>query len=275
MRSLPRFLAAAMFLCSGIVVADAPPPTGAGRRDVPATTPPATPPTPTEPAAPAAPTPPAGGAAKVERFPKLSARIETSRGDIAVDLAPNAIPRLTAHFVNLVERGYYDDFGFHSVVEDVQLHTGDPTGSGDGTCGYELPPQFHRTLLYDDAGVLGFWMPRGHRVSSQLFITLAPNGRKYNLSQPGIGRIVDGLDVAKSITSRDRIIAITVEGDSTLLRSDFADELATWNAILDDPTRAGRALRPAPAPPSKTDEAPEEKSEENADPKSSTPAAGA
>ncbi|HMN96440.1 MAG TPA: peptidylprolyl isomerase [Phycisphaerales bacterium] len=182
--------------------------------------------------------------ADAKRYASLAAVIETTRGTIRAELAPDAVPRMTAHFVNLVERGFYDDLAFYSVVAGVQLHAGDPTGTGDSGCGYQIAPAFHRTLLFDTAGTLGLWTQRGREVTSQFFITLAPMASKYNLFQPGLGKVVDGLDVARSITADDRIVSVVIEGDPTLLRTDFKDEIAGWDEILDDPARAGRELRP-------------------------------
>ncbi len=193
------------------------------------------------------------------KFPPLKAVIETSRGTITVDLGVNYVPRLVVHFANLADRKFYDGLTFHSTSAGVQVHTGDPTATGEGGCGYTLSKQFNRHMLYEDAGVLGLWST-GPQVSSQFFITLAPNPRKYDLSIPGIGRVVEGLDVAQRLQRDDVVTSVRIEGDQTRLREAFADDLAKWNRILDReaakpkveskdaPTKAPPPRKPATRP---------------------------
>lgn len=220
-------------------------------------------PVPAPPTAPAAPVAPAPA-----KHPPLTALIETERGVIKVDLGPNDVPRLVVHFVNLAERKFYDGLLIHSVSAGMQVHSGDPQGTGDGGCGYTLPKLFDRDMLYAKAGVLGLWGTSGD-VSSQFFITLSPNPAKYNLVIPGIGHVVEGLDVAETLRKGDTVKTIRIEGDSTRLKEEFAEDLARWNAVLDRQPPRGAAApegakeggrtntppsreRPRPAPPRET-----------------------
>jgi len=194
------------------------------------------PPSAPEPSTPAAPAP-AG-----EKYPPLTAIIETSRGVIKIDLGTNDVPRLVAHFVNLADRKFYDGLVVHALSAGMQVHSGDPSGTGDGGCGYTLPKLFDRDMLYAKAGVLGLWTT-GAEVSSQFFITLAPNPAKYNLLIPGIGHVVEGLDVAKELRKGDTVTTIRIEGDIARLKAAFASDLSRWNAVLDrQPPRAPAAL---------------------------------
>lgn len=193
------------------------------------TAPPAAPP-PT--AAEGAPPKPADPKPSEQKYPELVAVIDTSAGIIKVRLAPNEVPKLVAHFANLANRHFYDGLKFHSVARGVQIHSGDPTGTGEGGCGYSVPRSFHKDLLYDKPGVLGLWTAR-QPPSSQFFITLAPNPRKHDLNQPGIGHVFEGLDVASRIKEGDVVKTIRIEGDASKLLADLAVDVAKWNGILD------------------------------------------
>ncbi|MFM8354630.1 MAG: peptidylprolyl isomerase, partial [Gammaproteobacteria bacterium] len=45
----------------------------------------------------------------------IQATISTSKGDIRIDLHPEAAPVTVANFVNLARRGFYDGLRFHRV----------------------------------------------------------------------------------------------------------------------------------------------------------------
>lgn len=168
-----------------------------------------------------------------KKYGDLVAAIETSKGTIKVELAVNAVPRLVAHFANLAERRFYDGLEFHAVSRGTQVHSGDPTGTGNGDCGYRLPKQFHKSIFFDKPGILGLWTTTD-TVSSQFFITLTPMAAKYNVRQAGIGRITEGLDVAGSLKEHDKVKSVRIEGDWAKLKEDFAKELAEWNRVLDE-----------------------------------------
>ncbi|MCA9283842.1 MAG: peptidylprolyl isomerase [Phycisphaerales bacterium] len=174
--------------------------------------------------------------ADAPRYPELTAVIVTSRGEMRARLFPNEVPRIVANFVNLAGRKYYDGMAFHSVARGFQVHTGDPTGTGNGGPGYTVEPQYSGKVLFDEAGVLSMWTT-SKRVGSQFFITLRPNERKLNLNQAAFGKLTAGLEVAEAIQKGDALEEVRVEGDATLLLQDFAPEIAGWNATLDQRSR--------------------------------------
>jgi peptidyl-prolyl cis-trans isomerase B (cyclophilin B) len=184
----------------------------------------------------AAPPDPAGRETAEKKFPDLAAIIETDRGAIKAELAVEVVPQLVAHFANLAERRFYDGLTFHAVSKGVQVHSGDPTGTGDGGCGIRLPKKFHKSMLFEKPGVLGLWSTTS-QCSSQFFITLMPMANKYNLRQAGIGRVVEGLDVASRLVEGDRVKTVRIEGDQTKLREAFSSDLAAWNRALDAEAR--------------------------------------
>lgn len=58
--------------------------------------------------------------------------LKTSKGDINLDLYPDAAPIAVKNFVTLGKRGYYNDVIFHRVIKDFMIQAGDPTGTGTG-----------------------------------------------------------------------------------------------------------------------------------------------
>jgi len=50
--------------------------------------------------------------------------LETSRGEIHLELFPDRSPKSVAHFLQLVDRGFYDEVLFHRVVRDFVVQAG-------------------------------------------------------------------------------------------------------------------------------------------------------
>ena len=60
------------------------------------------------------------------------ARIQTSHGDINIELYPEHAPKAVWNFVQLAKRGYYKNIKFHRNIRNFMIQGGDPTGSGKG-----------------------------------------------------------------------------------------------------------------------------------------------
>jgi len=58
--------------------------------------------------------------------------IDTNRGRIIVELAPELAPAHVARIRLLAGRGFYDGLKWHRVIDYFMAQTGDPLGTGDG-----------------------------------------------------------------------------------------------------------------------------------------------
>jgi cyclophilin family peptidyl-prolyl cis-trans isomerase len=105
--------------------------------------------TPTEPAdeevACGAEAPPPAGTEQYEQAEQVTeegvdyrAVIETSCGDIEVDLLEEDAPITVNNFVFLAEEGFYEGVIFHRVEPAFVIQGGDPTGTGGGGPGYSF-----------------------------------------------------------------------------------------------------------------------------------------
>lgn len=64
--------------------------------------------------------------------------VTTSEGTFDITLDQEAGPTAAANFAFLVEEGFYDGVGFHRIIKDFMVQTGDPTGTGTGGPGYSI-----------------------------------------------------------------------------------------------------------------------------------------
>ena len=64
------------------------------------------------------------------------ATLDTTCGEIVLELDAAGAPTATNNFVFLAEEGFYDGVLFHRVIEEFMIQGGDPQGTGGGGPGY-------------------------------------------------------------------------------------------------------------------------------------------
>jgi len=131
-----------------------------------------------------------------------TARLETARGEIVIQLLDDEAPQTVNSFVFLARQGWFDGVTFHRVLPGFVAQTGDPTGTGFGGPGYFIQNEITPDLKFDGPGVLGMANSGQDTNGSQFFITLAatPNlDGNYTI----FGRVIEGMDVVEALTPRD------------------------------------------------------------------------
>jgi len=173
----------------------------------------------------------------------FKATIVTDKGTIEADLNERAAPTTVASFVNLAQRGFYDGLTFHRVERNFVVQGGDPLGTGTGGPGYRYTGEI--VLKHTRPGTLSMANSGPGTDGSQFFFTLVPTPHLDGLHSV-FGNVTSGMEVVRSIARGDRILSITISGDTSALMARRKTEVDAWNAALD----AGfPALRPAAAAP--------------------------
>ncbi|MDY7092437.1 MAG: peptidylprolyl isomerase [Acidobacteriota bacterium] len=162
----------------------------------------------------------------------LHATIKTDKGDIRIALFPDQAPLTVANFVNLAQRGYYDGVVFHRVVPNFVIQGGDPTGSGSGGPGYRFQDEFSPELKHDGPGILSMANAGPGTNGSQFFIT--HNATPHLDGRHSVfGKVESGQDVVDAIRQGDKMVKVTIEGETAELMEKNQEQLAEWNKILD------------------------------------------
>ena len=67
-----------------------------------------------------------------------TATIDTSAGEMTVELFASEAPLTVNNFVHLARDGFYEDGQFHRVIRDFMIQGGCPLGTGTGGPGYRF-----------------------------------------------------------------------------------------------------------------------------------------
>jgi len=144
------------------------------------------------------------------------ARMDTSAGEIEIELFVDEAPMAVNSFVFLAQEGWFDDVYFHRVVEDFVAQAGDPSGLGVVGPGYTFASETSNDLSFDSAGIVGMANAGVDTNGSQFFITLAP-ATDLDGGFTIFGEVTpDSLDVLDQIALRDPQIAVDFE-DATVI----------------------------------------------------------
>ena len=139
-----------------------------------------------------------------------TAKIQTTRGEIVIDLHADKVPNTVNNFVALARDGFYDGVSFHRVIDDFMVQGGDPTGSGRGGPGYRFNDEFHPELVHDGPGVLSMANAGPNTNGSQFFITHVATNWLDN-KHAVFGKVRSGQDVVDSIQQGDVMERVEIE----------------------------------------------------------------
>ncbi|MGH9184264.1 MAG: peptidylprolyl isomerase [Acidimicrobiales bacterium] len=147
-------------------------------------------------------------AMEIDRDAVYQVTIDTSKGEILMELDPELAPVTVNNFVVLARRGFYDGLRFHRVVPEFVIQGGDPDGSGAGGPGYKFadePVRGDYTL-----GAVAMANAGPDTNGSQFFVCIDDCRQKLTPSYNLFGYVIDGIDVAQGIKVGDVMRSVTV-----------------------------------------------------------------
>ena len=138
-----------------------------------------------------------------------SIKMQTSQGEIHIELFEDEAPNTVANMIELSEQGFYDGLIFHRVINDFMIQGGCPHGEGTGGPGYRFRDECHPDRRHDGPGVLSMANAGPNTNGSQFFITHSAQPH-LDGKHTVFGRVLEGLDVVNRISQGDEIQSVTV-----------------------------------------------------------------
>lgn len=133
--------------------------------------------------------------------------IETTAGDLTVDLFVQERPRACLNFLKLCRLKYYNFNLFHTIEHGFIAQTGDPTGAGDGgesvwgvLDGREkrfFAGEYQPKIRHSEPGLLSMVSLGDGLIGSQFFFTLGDDLTSLDGTHCVIGQVTEGQDVLR------------------------------------------------------------------------------
>ena len=146
-----------------------------------------------------------------------TAVIETTEGNITVELYRDRAPKTVDNFIGLATgkkewtdkdgktvkgKSLYSGTIFHRVIPDFMVQTGDPLGNGTGGPGYQFEDEVKPTDQFDEPGILAMANSGPNTNGSQFFITVKPTPW-LNSKHTIFGKVTQGMDVVTKISKAE------------------------------------------------------------------------
>jgi cyclophilin family peptidyl-prolyl cis-trans isomerase len=151
------------------------------------------------------------GEVKADDLPRV--KLQTSQGDIVVELFENEAPNTVANFISLVEKDFYNGTQFHRVLPGFMAQGGDPLSKdpaanagqiGHGGPAYTIADECHEPNHREHfRGSLSMAKTdQPNTGGSQFFLTFVPTS-SLNGRHTVFGRVIDGIDVLAKLQRLD------------------------------------------------------------------------
>lgn len=183
----------------------------------------------------------------------MSVVIETTLGDVTVDLFIKERPRACLNFLKLCRLKYYNYNLFHTIQEQFIAQTGDPTGKGDGGESiFGVLEGVHKRyfeaetvpkIRHTEPGLLSMVGAGEGLIGSQFFFTLGSDLTSLDVAHCVIGEVSEGHEVLAKLN----------EAICDTNGRPYKDIRITHTVVLEDPFNDPRGFRepsrsPSPNP---------------------------
>jgi len=139
-------------------------------------------------------------------------RMETSKGDVVIEVTKAWAPRGAQRFHDLVSTGYYDGNRFFRVVPDFVVQWGihgDPEVNAKWSSSPAVNPHAGITTLPDDPvlqsnqeAYVSYAAAGPNTRTTQVFINLSDNRNLDGMGFAPFGRVIEGMDVVNEFNSQ-------------------------------------------------------------------------
>ncbi len=151
------------------------------------------------------------------------ATIVTNKGNIVLELYDQDTPGTVKNFVDLANKGFYNNLTWHRVIPDFMIQGGCPLGTGTGDPGYRIDCEIRPNLKHKPkvismahAGTCKHDKATGKKLSgkcsngSQFFITHVATSHLDGVHTV-FGKVIEGQNVVDAIRKGDAIKQVIIQ----------------------------------------------------------------
>jgi cyclophilin family peptidyl-prolyl cis-trans isomerase len=138
----------------------------------------------------------------IDKNKTYTATIDTTAGEIKLELYPKDAPNHVNRWVFLARDGFYDGVIFHRVIPGFMIQGGDPTGTGTGGPGYKLKQEFNERS--HKRGVLSMARTNDPDSAGSQFFLMHEDSPFLDRQYTAFGMITSGIETVDKIVSAPR-----------------------------------------------------------------------
>jgi peptidyl-prolyl cis-trans isomerase B (cyclophilin B) len=136
----------------------------------------------------------------------VQVRLETSAGNMTVELFTKEAPGHAENFVKLARQGFYDGTRFHRVIPGFMIQGGDPNTKtdndktwGTGGPGWQIKAEFND--VHHERGVLSMARSSDPNSAGRQFFVCHGEAGFLDKQYTAFGRLVDGFEALDVIAT--------------------------------------------------------------------------
>jgi peptidylprolyl isomerase len=150
--------------------------------------------------------------------PENTLKLETTKGDVVIEMRPDLAPNHVARIKELVREGFYDGIVFHRVIDGFMAQTGCPQGTGTGGSGKKLKAEFNTEPHV--RGVVSMARAQNPDSGDSQFFIVFDDATFLDRQYTAWGKVISGMENVDKIKrgepvqNPDKIIKATIAADA-------------------------------------------------------------
>jgi len=150
--------------------------------------------------------------------PENTLKLETTKGDVIIEMRPDLAPNHVARVKELVREGFYDGIVFHRVIDGFMAQTGCPQGTGTGGSGKKLKAEFNAEPHV--RGVVSMARAQNPDSGDSQFFIVFDDATFLDRQYTAWGKVIEGMDNVDKIKrgepvrDPDKIVKATIVADA-------------------------------------------------------------
>ena len=139
-------------------------------------------------------------------------------GRVIIQMRPDLAPKHVARIKELVRKDFYNGIVFHRVIGGFMAQTGDPTGTGTGGSGQNIPAEFTAEPFV--RGTVGAARSASINSADSQFFIMFNNAPSLNNKYTVWGKVTSGMEFVDNIRkgeppmNPDKIVSMQIAADA-------------------------------------------------------------